>query len=199
MNINRDRLSLVVLGLLLIVIAVSLSLNVSHDLAHFYGMAGLTLLVAEVLRFGDRLGVREIGLAGVVAGGLVLVCVVIVVAANRFGFITPAQGAFILTVLGLVLGLGYLARQLHQIMRPKHPAPVAALMVVSVSLIWEGVIQPFITVYGEAPRGYVQGWQVFADLSGVLLAYFASRKLGMHGDQSRPGFEPHQAAEMIGL
>lgn len=204
MNVNPNRIPLVALGLLMIVIAVSLSLQVSHDLAHFYGMAGLTLLFVEVLRFGGRLGVREIGLAGMVAGGMALVCAGGVVVANRFGFITPAQGAFILTVLVLVSGLAYLARHVHKIMKPRHPAPVAALMVVSVSLMWEGVIQPFITVYGEPPRGYVQEWQVFADLSGVLLAYLTSRKLVMHGVQSHSGIEPRQAdaagrPKMVGL
>lgn len=204
MNVTPCRISLVALGLLMIAIAVSLSLQVSHDLAHFYGMAGLALLIAEVLRFGDRLGVREIGLAGMAAGRLVLVCAAVVVVANRYGFITLAQGAFILTVLVLVSGLAYLARHVHQIMKPRHPTPVAALVVVSVSLMWEGVIQPFITVYGAAPRGYVQGWQVFADLSGVLLAYLASRKLVVHSGHSHSGFEPRQAdatgrPEMMGL
>ena len=172
------------LAVLIIVLALLTSQFISREVAHFVGMGGIVVLFTEILRHGSLIRVTGLPLArgcAILTGG-----VGVVVVANHLGLVGRGLGALAVFAMLLLTSFGVLARQIYQLRWFSHPAPVAALIVLSASIHWELIFQPSISVYSKGPRGSVEWPQVGADFAGILLAYIALRKVRMREGGERP-------------
>jgi len=53
--------------------------------------------------------------------------------------------------------------------RLRSPGSYGVLACLALTVVWELIVQPWITVYGGPARGYIQGEQVIAELAGLLI------------------------------
>lgn len=96
----------------------------------------------------------------------------VIVIANRLGYLSLGGASGISTILILLAGVSWIARQLSSEDDFVRWEPFVAMsMTLAVSWLWEGIIQPYVTVYGGPPRGEINVWQVFADFIGALIGW----------------------------
>lgn len=168
----KANVILFTVGLVLIVSGALISHIGHRDLAHLVGMAGVTLGLAVVMRVRGRFGTTILGSGGVTAATVLLGLAVVIVIANRLGYLSIGASGGIFTILILLAGVSWIARQLSSEESFVRWEPFVAMnMTLAVSWLWEGIVQPYVTVYGGPPRGSVNGWQVFADFTGAMIGW----------------------------
>lgn len=174
------RSPLVIIGLLLVGFALLISRYLSHDLAHSVGMGGLVVLLTEIFRHGARFRYTTLGLPLLKGVAYLIGGVTLIATMNNLGYLNRDIASFAAIGVVLVIAFSCLAGLLFEMLGPKHPAPVAALIVLAASVFWELIYQPSVAVYFGPARGWVQGWQVLADFIGVFAAYLPLRNLKLH-------------------
>lgn len=159
-------------GLVLVVLGMAISRMGNHDLAHLFGMAGVTLGLTVAMRARGRFGITILGSRGVTAAQALLGLAVVIVITNRLGYLSIGSSGAVFTILILLAGISWIARQLSGEGGNIRWEPFVAMnMTLAVSWVWEGIIQPHVTVYGGPPSGSVNGWQVFADFIGAIVGW----------------------------
>lgn len=131
----------------------------------------LHLLCAAVIYIGVYLLIwvlqrRRIVITTLTPGRAKAMMVVLVIPGAVLGFLSDSMDVYVVggLLLGLtVLGLILIAKRLRS------PSSYAALACLALTVVWEIIFQPLITVYGGPARGYVQWEQVVADLAGLAL------------------------------
>lgn len=58
---------------------------------------------------------------------------------------------------------------------PKAALNLSVLYMLSLSVLWEVIMQPCFSTYDEPAKGYIQYAQILSDWSGILLGYAVSR------------------------
>lgn len=173
------RSPLAITAAVILAAAVMTSKYLSHDFAHFVGMGGLVVLLTEFLRHGARFKVT-IGLSWVRGLLMVVGSVAVIAVANRLGHLSRGIASFAAVGVIMTASLICISRRVYELLGDRHPAPIAAITVLAISVLWEFVVQPAITVYGGPARGSIEWPQVLADFSAVLLAYWPLRNLKTH-------------------
>ena len=133
--------------------------------------AVLHLLCAAVIYIGVYLLIwvlqrRRIVITALTPGRAKVMMVVLVIPGTALGFLSDPM---VFSVVGaLLLGLTFLGLVLIA-KRLRSPSSYAAFACLALTVVWELIFQPLITVYGGPARGYVQWEQVVADLAGLAL------------------------------
>mgnify|MGYP000016457402 CR=1 FL=1 len=165
-SIKGDPLGFGLVGLLLTVCGVAVSLCFDRTVAHTLGMAGVTLIFLACCQANSKIEQWKLSrLVGALAG-----LSFITVTASWKGLLGPDQAAFLLYLLVLIGPAIWFARNVLQKLPQRFPFTCAAGASIMISLVWELWYQPLVTVYGAAPRGWVQWDQVAADMAGVVEA-----------------------------
>lgn len=142
-----------------------------RELAHFTGYSGCVLVVWSTLRFYASKAAAWI--PHVLAGlGVTTLLLYHLGSPEVRASIGSTRVTVLCQMMPMYLGGCYLmshVRQHSELLRPKPALAVSVLLLVSMSLIWEVVVQPFFSVYGGSSRGFVQISQLICDMAGAVV------------------------------
>jgi hypothetical protein len=150
-----------------------------REIAHVVGVAGLTVAVWYFIRsFAfKRLIALNLALTAFLA-------VVLVQAWPEHDYlydylrITGLQFFFDSPIIVAAwVFCGFFAWKFPEMFRPLPPLVAACGILIATTAVHEFYAQPFVTVYGEPPRGWVEVVQVGCDLVGILIGALIVLKL----------------------
>jgi hypothetical protein len=145
-----------------------------RELAHFIGYAGCVMFVWTAIRFYTTNAARwvphAVGGLGVATlllfyfGSVAVKALIGVVAVKILCNLLPVY-------LGGCYVMGSARRMRPHWLKPMPALTGSVLLLVSISLLWEALIQPLLNVYDGPPRGYVQFAQLTCDFAGVAIGW----------------------------
>ncbi|MFW0757730.1 hypothetical protein ACN1C3_23875 [Pseudomonas sp. H11T01] len=188
MRQNRRQLLALVMGVALLILAITLNRALTFTPFHLIGlsrewwvgpreiahMIGLTGFTVAAWYFISSFASRRL-----IATNIAITVAVVVGLASSWpedGWLYDVFGVttFELAVslspiyLGAWALFGLIAWKTPSLLRPKPALMSSCLVLVMTTALWELYIQPFDNVYGGPPRGWIEMAQVLCDLVGIL-------------------------------